>query len=127
MQAGCKRKEWYGLATRNNQGKKGVFRWVGNGKLLTKGACIEPGYTQHVVPEKGTTTIYSTIEKEKVRSVSADDATLSVDFTLTMTWLDPNIKVNVSEEDRKTGKIVLSKEVVNVRLYFEQLCVRRTR
>ena len=65
-----------------------------------------------MVPEKGITEIYSTIEKEKVQSVDADDGTISVDFTLTMKWMDPNIKTNISEEDKAYGRIVLSKEAI---------------
>jgi hypothetical protein len=84
-----------------------VERWVAKGTLLSKGACIPPGYTDAIEPEKGKTKVYSTIEGQRVRSVDANEGTVSVDFTITMRWLDPNIRTLFSSEDEENGGIVL--------------------
>ena len=96
IEAGCKKK-----------GRNGD--WIRSGKLLEKGACIDEDYRRYVVPEKGITKVYCTIEDEKVRAVDAKEGTVSIDFTLTMRWLDPNIKTNFTSEDKKNGGVILNK------------------
>ena len=76
--------------------------------MLEKGVCIRPGYERHIVPERGITKVYSTIEQQMVRGIDGKKGTMSIDFTLSMKWLDPNIKTHFSAEDRKNGRIVLS-------------------
>ena len=103
IDAGCKQKEWDTSTWTYNK-----YHWIGRGKLLEKGACIDADYVSDIVPEKGITKVYSTIEHEMVRDIDGKEGTMSVDFTLTMKWLDPNIKTNFSSEDRKNGRIVIS-------------------
>ena len=108
IDAGCKVKKYQDRWNYTTQRFDRVFvGWRESGMLLSKGACIPNGYTPFVVPEKGLTKVFSTIENEKVRSVDANEGTVSVDFTLTMRWLDPNIKTNFSIEDEENGGIVL--------------------
>lgn len=83
----------------------------GSGHLLAKGVCILYRYKEWVVPEKGLTTVYSTIEYQKVRSVDFMKETASIDYTLTLRWMDPAIKTKFSEEDKQNGGIVLDKSV----------------
>ena len=101
IEAGCKRKmidydsgNWTG-------------EWWAFGELLEKGACISYYYQTHAVPEKGLTKVYSTIDDLKLRAVDAKHETVSIDFTLTMQWMDPSIKTNFSQEDNENGGIVL--------------------
>ena len=76
---------------------------------MAKGACIDYEYRRHLVPEKGITTVYTTIEEQRVRSVDAMKETVSIDYTLTLRWMDPAIKTNFSEEDKQNGGIVLDR------------------
>ena len=84
------------------------YQWKAqNGsKLLAKGVCIEKGYQKHFVPEKGVTKVHSTIKRQRLRSVDAKKETISIDFTLTLKWLDPHIRT--TEEELTTDGIVLS-------------------
>ena len=76
---------------------------------MADGLCIDEGYARYVVPSKGNTTVYSTITDTEVREVSLGEGTISVDFTLTMRWLDANIKTHFNSDDVKAGFVVLSK------------------
>ena len=105
IEAGCKEWKRHDTGIETHQFK---YRWIGSGKSLAKGACINLDYPGNLVPETGITKVYSTIEDKKVRSVDAREGTVSVDFTLTMRWLDPNIKTRFSLEDKENGGIVLS-------------------
>ena len=110
IEAGCKYKEWndtFGYTFDN-------FKWVGHGELLAKGVCVDADYRRLFVPEKGVTRVYSTIEYQKVRAVDAKEGTISIDFTLTMRWLDPNIKTTFSNQDIKNGGIVLSSDALQL-------------
>ena len=110
IDAGCKYKQWNDTAGYSFDN----FRWIGSGDLLAKGVCVDKDYRKLFVPEKGITKVYSTIEYQKVRRVDAKEGTLSIDFTLVMRWLDPNIKTNFSKEDRENGGIILSSEAINL-------------
>ena len=106
IRAGCKRKDWQLV---NNVYK---YRWIAEGTLLANGVCIKTDYTKSVVPEKGRTKIFSTIENAKLRAIDAKAETVSIDFTLTIRWLDPNIKANFSIKDRINGGIALSTDAI---------------
>ena len=110
IDAGCKYKQWNDTAGYSFDN----FRWVGSGDLLAKGVCVDKDYRKLFVPEKGITKVYSTIEYQKVRRVDAKEGTLSIDFTLVMRWLDPNIKTNFSAEDKANGGIILSSDAINL-------------
>ena len=109
IEAGCKEKEW-----KYDKGLAYEYQWVAQNqsKLLEKGVCIERGYQKHFVPEKGITKVHCTIEKQKLRKVDAKENTVSIDFTLTMRWLDPHIRTNEGylEED----DIVLSPKAIEM-------------
>ena len=106
--AGCKHKEW--------DDSKGYtydkYTWNASGTLLAKGVCIDNDYRPYFVPEKHQTKIYSTIEYHKLRSVDARNEMMSIDFVLTMRWVDPNIRTNFSTSDKKDGGIILSPQVI---------------
>ena len=110
IDAGCKFKQWNDTAGYSFDN----FRWVGSGDLLAKGVCVDKDYRKLFVPEKGITKVYSTIEYQKVRRVDAKEGTLSIDFTLVMRWLDPNIKTNFSAEDTTNGGVILSSDAINL-------------
>ena len=109
LEAGCKEQEWKVV-----NGIASEYKWVAqNGsKLLAKGVCIERGYQKHFVPEKGITMVHCTIEKQKMRKVDAKEQTVSIDFTLTMRWLDPHIRTN--EEYLEKDEIVLSPTAIEL-------------
>ena len=108
IDAGCKEKQYANQWNLTTQRYERIFAgWQQSGILLSRGACIPKGYTSLVVPEKGLTKVFSTIENEQVRAVDANEGTVSVDFTLTMRWLDPNIRTNFSIEDVENGGIIL--------------------
>ena len=106
IEAGCKTKKY-----NETNGRGWEYEWIAteNARLLANGACVGPDYRGYVVPEKGITKVYSTIEDQKVRAVDGKEGTLSIDFTLVMRWLDPNIKTNFSSDDQANGGIVLEK------------------
>merc|ERR1712020_361468 len=109
MEAGCKEKEWvmdkYGLAYE--------YHWKAQGKLLAKGVCIEPDYQKHFVPEEGITKVHSTIDYQKIRAVDAQKQTVSIDFTLTLKWLDPHIRTSKEElDDEGTDLTMASMEMI---------------
>ena len=110
IEAGCKVRA----------GEKRVKKW---GILLAKGVCVESGYRRYLVPEKGITKVYSTIEEQIVRSIDAMKKTLSIDYTLTLKWMDPAIKTNFSEEDEKNGGIVLDKIDARHRIWTPDLYI----
>ena len=104
---GCKEKEWKKI--------DGMYRykWVGKGTLLGDGLCIGNDYARYVVPSKGNTIVYSTITGTKVREIDLSKGTVSVDFTLNMRWLDPNIKKQFHEDGTMAGFLVLSKDAID--------------
>ena len=110
MEAGCKEKKW----KYDNEGLAYEYQWAAqNGsKLLAKGVCIERGYQKHFVPEKGITKVHCTIEKQKLRAVDAKKQTVSIDFTLTLRWLDPHIRTQ--EDHLQKEGIVLSPEAIDM-------------
>lgn len=83
------------------------------GILLEKGVCTIEGYHVEVVPQKGSTKVYSRISKEKVRKVSSTDDTITIEFSLTFLWVDHRIKTSFSGEDREHGGIGLTLGRVN--------------
>ena len=108
LNAGCKEKQW-----EFTNGIASEYKWVGqNGsELLANGVCIERGYQKHFVPEEGRTKVHCNIEKQKLRAVDAKKKTISLDFTLTMRWLDPHIRTN---EDYIEKDIVLSPKAIEM-------------
>ena len=102
LEAGCKRKEW----TRTSEYQY-EFQWIASGSLIAKGVCLEPNYRSYFVPEAGNTLVYSTIEEQAVRNVDAKEETVSIDFTLVMRWLDPNINTHFTDDDIAQGGITL--------------------
>ena len=71
--------------------------------MLADGLCIVEEYAREVAPFKGNTYVYSTVADPKIREISLSDGTISVDFQLTMRWLDPNIKTLFDSEDKEAG------------------------
>ena len=104
MEAGCKHKAWQ----YDNEGLAFEYQWTAqeDSKLLAKGVCIEKGYQKHFVPERGITKVHSTIKRQRLRSVDAKKETISIDFTLTLKWLDPHIRT--TEKELKNEGILLS-------------------
>ena len=98
---GCKAKEWDNF--------QNTYRYVGIGTLLADGLCIGQGYARSVAPLKGNTTVFSTIVRPKLRDISLSEGTVSLDFQLTMRWLDPSIKSKFTLDDKNAGFVVLSK------------------
>ena len=95
--------------------REGVFLqnyWSSTGLLLARGACIFDDYQKHFPPEYGTTKVYSTIETQKVRDVDAKKKTLTIDFILTMRWLDSRIKTNFARRGNKNREIILGPAAV---------------
>ena len=76
---------------------------------MADGLCIGQEYARSVAPFKGNTSVYSTVEGPRFRGISISDGTVSVDFKLTMRWLDPDIKTLFDDEDMDAGYVVLSK------------------
>ena len=107
IEAGCKKWE----DTSNNQNIK-MYDWVGRGTLLADGACVDSHYAKHAVPEKDRTNVYTTIEDVKLRAVSAMEGTMSVDFRLTMTWMDPLIRTEMTSNDEQKEDIVLGPDAI---------------
>ena len=103
IEAGCKEKAWH-----YDNEIAYEFKWTAQlgSQLLAKGVCVEEGYQRHFVPEKGITKVYSTIEYQEIRAVDAKKQTVSMDFTLTLKWLDPHIRT--TEEQLKNEEILLS-------------------
>jgi hypothetical protein len=75
--------------------------------LLDEGACIPKLYLPQAIPEKGHTTIYTTITQENVREVDNKRELMIVDLKLKMQWLDERIKTKFSEGDKQNGGIGL--------------------
>ena len=110
VKAGCKEK-----VLKYDQNRiTSEYQWVAqNGSaLLAKGACIVKGYKKDFVPEKGITKVHSTIKRLEIRDVDAKKQTVSMEFTLTLKWLDPHIRT--SEEELKNAGILLSPEAINM-------------
>ena len=99
FEAGCKKKEWDDQGKHWDEHEKKNYNWIGKGKLLEKGACLEEDYRSWVVPEKGLTKVYTIIEDPFIRSVNKKVESISIDYTLTMRWIDKRIKSNLLLED----------------------------
>jgi hypothetical protein len=56
--------------------------------------------------------VHSTIQHQKIRTVDAKKQTLSMDFTLTLQWLDPLIMT--TEEELGTEGVLLSPAAINL-------------
>ena len=108
IDAGCKDKVW----DDSNGYTYDKYTWKASGTLLAKGVCIDNDYRPYFVPEKHQTKIYSTIEYHKLRSVDARNEMMSIDFVLTMRWVDPNIRTNFSTSDKVDGGIILSPQII---------------
>ena len=117
MEAGCKKKEWEII-----NGIPYQYHWNSTGELLEAGICIMDDYQKHFPPSDGTKKVYSTIETQEVRDVDAKKKTLSIDFTLTMRWLDSRIKANFTEEDKKRGEVLLGPAAID-KIWFPDLHV----
>ena len=98
IEAGCKNKNWSENGKYLDKDENKTFDWVASGKLLEKGACLEDGYRYWVVPEKGVTIVYSTIQKPFLRTIFQREQLVSIDYILTLTWIDKRIKTNFSLE-----------------------------
>ena len=83
----------------------------GSGNLLAKRACISRWYRKWMLPENNTK-VYTTIKDQNVRSVDPIKGTVSIDYKLTLRWMDPAIKTNFSEQDKQNKGIVLDKSNV---------------
>ena len=108
MEAGCKEKVW--------EIKDGVpyqFHWNSTGKLLATGVCIGNDYQKDFPPDDDSTRIYTKIDTHEVRDVDAKKKTLSIDFTLTMRWLDSRIKTKLNRKDNERGEIVLGPRTID--------------
>ena len=108
MEAGCKKKEW--------EIKDGIpyqYHWNSTGLLLATGVCIKDDYQKQFPPDDGITKVYSTIESHQVRAVDAKMKTLSIDFTLTMRWLDSRIKTNFIDKQNEIGEVLLGTEATH--------------
>ena len=110
IEAGCKEKNWI----KDEQDIASEYTWTAlNGsRLLAKGACIVKGYKKYLVPEKGITKVHSTIEYQEMGSVIANEQSVSIDFTLTLVWLDPHIRAN--QEDLKHDSLALSPRAIKM-------------
>ena len=107
IDAGCKKKVY-------KENSSYLYDWVGSGKLLSKGACIEEDYRRYLAPDLEMTQVYTTIERQKVRAVYSKEETMSIDLTLSMKWLDPNIKTNYSLEDKNNSRVVIDTEKLDL-------------
>lgn len=107
IEAGCREKVWY---SEDDDTKS--FYWSSHGTLLEEGACIGNDYRKYFVPEKGKTKVYTTIDYQKVRDIKSRHHTMFVDLSLTMRWIDPNIRSNLSDKHVKNGEVILSPEAV---------------
>ena len=109
IDAGCKYKKW----DDSNGYTYDKFTWKARGELLAKGACVDKDYRPNFVPEEGHTKIYSTIEYHKVRTVDSGNEMMSIDFVLSMRWVDPNIRTNFSKKDIENGGILLTSHTMS--------------
>ena len=107
IEAGCKVKKW-------SSNSLYEYSWRPNGELIAKGACVETDYRPYFVPETGITKVYSTVERQRVRNVDAREESVSIDFTLVMRWLDPNINTNFTDKERAKGGITLDEKKANM-------------
>ena len=107
MEAGCMKKVW-----KYKDSVAVKYHWNSTGQLLATGVCVRDDYQKHFPPEDGTTKVYSTIADHEVRQVDAKKMTLSLDFILTMQWLDSRIHTNLPNEKSKGGGITLSPTAV---------------
>ena len=108
MEAGCKKPKW--------EIKDGIpyqYHWIQTGELLETGVCIRDDYQKQFPPQDGTKKVYSTIDTHEVRDVDARKKTLSIDFTLTMRWLDSGIKAKFTHEDIERGEVLLGPTAID--------------
>ena len=93
------------------------------GILLEKGAWTIPNYRPNVVPEKGETKVFSHISHQRIRNINDREQTVTIEFSLTMQWLDPRIKTNFSEDDVKNSGIALDLNRVNRHIWQPDLYI----
>ena len=98
IEAGCKKKIWNENGEYMDDEQNKTFDWVASGKLLEKGACLKDGYRYWVVPQTGVTIVYSTIQKPFLRTIGQREQLVSIDYVLTLIWIDKRIKTNFSME-----------------------------
>ena len=108
MEAGCKKKVW-----ETREGIPLRYHLNSTGKLLATGVCILDDYQKHFPPEDGTTKVYSTLETHEVRDVDAKKKTLSIDFTLTMRWLDSRIKTSFAHDNNTSEEVLLGPAAID--------------
>ena len=89
------------------------YKWEGAGTILETGACIGKTYKKDRVPKKGATKVFSTFEYQKIRGVDAKMKTLSIDFTLTMRWLDSRIKRSRFSDQDGNDEIFLGHSAID--------------
>ena len=107
MEAGCKKKQW------TYKGRVPIsYRWNATGQLLATGVCIGKDYNQYFPPDDGATKVYSTIIDPEVRHVDAKKKTISLDFTLTMQWLDSGIQTSLANRKNTEAKITLGPNAI---------------
>ena len=104
VEAGCRAPHWI-------DEEYSAYEWKPDGKLLAEGACISSRSQKHLVPDPGRTKVECRIEHQMVRNVDSKAQTISIDLTLTMKWLDPNIK-SKNLEEKKDGEIILSQNSI---------------
>ena len=107
IEAGCREKIW-----QSDEDGTRTFYWSSHGKLLEEGVCIGKDYRKDFVPEKGKTKVYTTFEYQNVRDIKSKHHTMFVDLSLTMRWIDPNIRTNLSDKNIEKGEVILSPEAV---------------
>ena len=108
MEAGCKKKEW-----EMKDGIQYEYHWNSTGELLSTRVCINDDYQKQFPPQDGTKKVYCTIETHEVRDVDARKKTLSIDFTITMRWLDSRIKVKFTNEEKERGEVLLGPTAID--------------
>ena len=111
IDVGCRKRELVTVPGPNGDRLESIFS--GAGRLLAKEACIDDSYTKTVVPEIGITKIYTKITKQTVRSVDSKKGTVSVEFLISMAWMDPRIKTKFTAQNRENGYVLLSNEAIN--------------
>ena len=83
---------------------------VNLGKLLAEGACTVYGYQPALPPGRGKTNVHCKVSQQKVRAVNDKQKTITVDFTLSMSWEDDGIKTKFSDIDRQYGGIEIGSD-----------------
>ena len=96
-----------------SNGERKLFTMIENLTQESLFKCIEKTYKRYRVPQKGASRVFSSIEYQQVREVDAKRKTLSIDFTLTMRWLDSRIKRSRFSEENKNEEIFLGPNAID--------------